>query len=167
MAFPFRKVTKKFFAFYKSFTYSATCSIFIIILLYHSSRKKGVLIAVRSSRTSYSFHSLHLTKSKRSVFQKGSKQSAPHSHNSATLRSAPFCSFVHTLFAFTSKLARLPLFGQSKEQCKHSQLSRYVHLLCSSTTLCGLPVSAGGPIIAVSTLFVEAAKSLPRAVNWS
>ena len=30
-----------------------------------------------------------------------------------------------------------------------------------------LPVSAGEPIVAVSTLFVEAAKSLPRAVNWS
>ena len=118
------------------------------------------LIAVRSSRTSYSFHSLHLTKSKRSVFQKGSKQSAPHSHNSA-----PFCSFVHTLFAFTSKLARLPLFGQSKEQCKHSQPSRFVHLLRSSTTLCGLPVSAGRPIVAICTLFAEAAKGLPRAVN--
>lgn len=80
------------------------------------------LIAVRSSRTSYRFHSLHLAKSQRSVFQKGSKQSAPHSHNSAALRSAPFCSFVHTLFAFTRELARRPLFGQSKEQCKHSQL---------------------------------------------
>ena len=87
--------------------------------------------------------------------------------HSAALRSAPFCSFVHTLFAFTSKLARLPLFGQSKEQCKHSQPSRYVHLLRSSTTLFGLPVSAGGPIVTISTPFAEAAKSGYRAVKLS
>lgn len=129
--------------------------------------KKVSFNAVRSSRTSYRFHSLHASKSQHSIFQKGSKQSVPHSHNSAALRSAPFCSFVHTLFAFTRKLAREPLFGQSKEQCKHSQPSRFVHLLRSSTTLCGLPVSAGGLIVAVSTLFAEAAKVLPRAVNWS
>ena len=118
MAFPFRKVTKNFFAFYKSFTYSATCSIFIIKILYHSSRKKVPLIAVRSSRTSYRFHSLHFSCSRNCSFQKDSSLIL-------SFRCTPFRSirsFVRRLFAFTSKLARRPLFGQSKEQCKHSQL---------------------------------------------
>ena len=65
------------------------------------------------------------------------------SHSLIPLRSIR--SFVRRLFAYTSKLARGPLFGLGKEQCKHSQPSRYVHLLRSSTPLCGLPVSAGGP----------------------
>ena len=84
IAFPFRKVTKKFFAFYKSFTYSATCSIFILKILYHSSRKKVPLIAVRSSRTSYRFHSLQSSSSQHSVFRKGSKQSV-HSFSFTSL----------------------------------------------------------------------------------
>ena len=33
---------------------------------------------------------------------------------------------------------------RNRKQCKHRQPSRCVHLLRSSTTLCGLPVSAGG-----------------------
>lgn len=97
--------------------------------------------------------------SQSSIFPKGSKQSvhsvtsfrftqsasirrqAPHS---SSLPSAPFRSFVHTLFAFTSGLARGPLSKLAGKQCKHRQPSRCVHLLRSSTTLCGLPVSAGG-----------------------
>lgn len=72
-----------------------------------------------------------------SIFPKGSKQSvhsvtsfrftqsasirrqAPHS---SSLPSAPFRSFVHTLFAFTSGLARGPLSKLAGKQCKHSQL---------------------------------------------
>ena len=152
MAFPFRKVTKNFFAFYKSFTYSATCSIFIIKILYHSSRKKVPLIAVRSSRTSYRFHSLHFSCSRNCSFQKDSSLIL-------SFRCTPFRSirsFVRRLFAFTSKLARRPLFGQSKEQS-----------ICHTFRFVHLPVSAGEPIVAVSTLFVEAAKGLSRAVNWS
>ena len=38
---------------------------------------------------------------------------------------------------------------------------------CHTLRFVHLPVSAGGPIVAVSTLFAEAAKVLPRAVNWS
>ena len=39
--------------------------------------------------------------------------------------------------------------------------------ICHTFRFVHLPVSAGGPIVAVSTLFAEAAKGLPRAVNWS
>ena len=120
------------------------------------------LIAVRSSRTSYRFHSLHFSCFRNCSFQKGSKKTA------LSFRCTPFRSirsFVHRLFAYTRKLARWPLCKRRKEQCKLSQPSRFVHLLRSSTTLCGLPVSAGGPIVAICTLFAEAAKGLPRAVN--
>ena len=70
------------------------------------------------------------------------------SHSLIPLHFVPLHSFIRsqTFFAYTRKLARWPLCKRCKEQCKHSQPSRFVHLLRSSTTLCGLPVSAGGPV---------------------
>ena len=83
--------------------------------------------------------------------------------HSAPLRCA---SFVHTLFAFTSGLA-----GSSAKKQKHAGLCSSSQASNESTVSCKrygtatrtlrflhLPVSAGGPIVAVSTLFVKAAK---------
>ena len=63
--------------------------------------KKGALIAVRSSRTSYSFHSLRFSSSSKCSVQKGSKKTALSFTHSAALRSAPFvhsfADFLHIL----------------------------------------------------------------------
>ncbi len=63
--------------------------------------KKVFIIAVRSSRTSYRFRSLHSSCSRKRTFQKGSKKTALSFTHSAALRSAPFvhsfADFLHIL----------------------------------------------------------------------
>ena len=63
--------------------------------------KKVFIIAVRSSRTSYRFRSLHSSCSRKRSFQKGSKKTALSFTHSAALRFAPFvhsfADFLHIL----------------------------------------------------------------------
>ena len=105
----------------------------------------GAFIAVRSSRTSYRFRSLHLFGlHKCRLPEKVANRVFTHS---ASLRCA---SFVHTLFAFTSGLAGSSTKKQSTLLCKHSQASRSTHQLRKlrcSVPLCVLPVSARGLIL--------------------
>lgn len=76
----------------------------------------GAFIAVRSSRTSYRFRSLHLFGlHKCRLPEKVANRVFTHS---ASHRCA---SFVHTLFAFTSGLAGSSTKKQSTLLCKHSQ----------------------------------------------
>ena len=74
--------------------------------------------------------------------------------HSASLRCA---SFVHTLFAFTSGLARGPLSKLAGKQCKHSQLQSLRYRF-ADPPLCASACFRRRAIVAVSTPFVKAAK---------
>lgn len=137
--------------------------------------KKGALIAVRSSRTSYRFHSLHSSSSRKRSVQKGSKKTALSFTHSAALRFAPFVhSFADFLHILESSHVGLCASGArsnaSTVSCSSSRSGRKKareQSNCHTLRFVQLPVSAGGPIVAVSTLFAEAAKNLPRAANKS
>ena len=96
----------------------------ITVTLKEHAIKKAFKCAVRSSRTSYRFRSLHLFwLHKCRLPEKVANRVFTHS---ASLR---YASFVHTLFAFTSGLAGSSASEQSTLLCKHSQDSRSTHQL--------------------------------------
>lgn len=74
--------------------------------------------------------------------------------HSASLR---YASFVHTLFAFTSGLARGPLSKLAGKQCKHRQLQSLRYRF-ADPPLCASACFRRRAIVAVSTPFVLAAK---------
>ena len=102
--------------------------------------------------------------------QKGSKQSV----RSFRFTGVQLHSFTHCLHLLAGSQGGLCESGArsnaSTVSCSRSRSGRRKakkQSICHTFRFVHLPVSAGGPIVAVSTLFVEAAKSLPRAVNWS
>ena len=102
--------------------------------------------------------------------QKGSKQSV----RSFRFTGVQLHSFTHCLHLLAGSQGGLcessARSNASTVSCSRSRSGRRKareQSSCHTFRFVHLPVSAGGPIIAVSTLFVEAAKSLPRAVNWS
>ena len=74
--------------------------------------------------------------------------------HSASLR---YASFVHTLFVFTSGLARGPLFKLAGKQCKHSQLQSLRYRF-ADPPLCASACFRRWALVVVSTPFVLAAK---------
>ena len=81
-------------------------------------------------------------------------------------------SFTHCLHLLASSHAGLcsgkARSNASTVSCSRSRNGRRKakkQKICHTFRFVHLPVSAGGPIVAVSTLFAEAAKGQPRAVN--
>ncbi len=131
---------------------------------------KAFFNAVRSSRTSYRFRSLHFSCSRNSPSQKGSKQSV----RSFRFTGVQLHSFTHCLHLLAGSQGGLcessARSNASTVSCSRSRSGRRKareQSSCHTLRFVHLPVSAGGPIVAVSTLFAEAAKGQPRAVNWS
>ena len=128
------------------------------------------LIAVRSSRTSYRFRSLHFSCSNKRSFPKRQQTEC----SLISLHFVSLHSFTHCLHLLAGSQGGLCESGArsntSTVSCSRSKSGRRKakkQSICHTFRFVHLPVSASEPIVAVSTLFVEAAKSLPRAVNWS
>ena len=104
-----------------------------------------------------------------------SKKTALSFSHSAALRFAPFvhsfADFLHLLASSHAGLcsgkARSNASTVSCSRSKSGRRKAKKQSICHTFRFVHLPVSAGEPIVAVSTLFVEAAKGLSRAVNWS
>ena len=110
--------------------------------------KKVFIIAVRSSRTSYRFRSLHFSCSRNSPYQKGSKQSVL----SFRFTGVQLHSFTHCLHLLAGSQGGLCKSGArsnaSTVSCSRSRSGRRKakkQSICHTLRFVQLPVSAGGP----------------------
>ena len=105
-----------------------------------------------------------------SIFQEGSKQRVL----SFRFTNVQLHSFTHCLHLLAGSQGGLCESGArsnaSTVSCSRSRSGRRKareQSNCHILRFVHLPVSAGGPIVAVSTPFAEATKGQSRAVNWT